>query len=121
MITIQEQTWQSLTRVLLMHEHGSCQLELYREPKGDRKVTAYIFALWVDPEHRREGIAKRLIETVEEIARRKGEKEIWLEWCENDAVWPDKNYALDIFKWYESIGYDEVEFGRRCSLMRKRL
>lgn len=118
MIHIQKQTWTKLTRYVLFTKGGSVQLEIYKEPRGARGVKAYLYALWVDPRHRRKGIAKALLNTAEEIARREGMDAVYLEWKREDAEWPGENHALDIFRHYCDRGYDDVEFGRDCSLMK---
>ena len=117
-IRIQKQTWRRLTRYLLTTEGGSVQLELFNETPC-RDMWAYIWALWVEPEHRRKGIAKALLDKAEEIARNEGIDAVWLEWEKEDAVWPDDNHADKILEHYYRRGYEDVEFGHDCCRMRK--
>lgn len=110
----QRQVWQSLIRYIIMTEHSSVQLELYNEPRGDDKVTAYIWALWTDKDFRLKGRAARLLHRAEALAREAGHEYVWLEWDRRDT-------PLAVFKWYERMGYQEVSFGRDNSLLKKKL
>lgn len=110
---IHKQEWSSCTRYLIVHKHGSVQLELYSE-KQKFGGTAYIWALWVEEAHRREGIATQLITLAEDLAKQEGHDAVYLEWNKADS-------SYEIFDWYERRGYDEKEFGDGYSLMRKEL
>ena len=101
-MTIQEQKWHDFTRLLLVEEGGSVQLELYDEPQ-EFGATAFLYALWVDESHRRQGIAGRLMEQAEHELRKRGHKSVCLEWKLKDT-------PVEIFKWYERLGYDEKSF-----------
>ena len=117
-IHVQKQTWRRLTRYLLTAEGGSVLLEIFNEAPC-AGMWAYIWALWVEPEHRRKGIAKALLDKAEEIARGAGVDSVWLEWEKEDAVWPEENHADKILSHYYRRGYDDVEFGHDCCRMRK--
>lgn len=112
MIHIQKQTWELMTLYLLTTEGGSAQLEIYPEPEGDYGVRAYICKLWVEPEYRRKGLAKALLDTAEELARREGMEAVFLEWYEPDTP----RWMLD---YYMERGYGEVAFSRGDALLKK--
>ncbi len=71
---------------------------------------AYVEDLWVEPGHRRKGIAQRLLNEVEKWAR-----EQKLDWLGSDAEM-DNAASHD---WHRSAGFDEVErlvvFGKPLS------
>lgn len=112
MIHIQKQTWKRVTIYLLTTEGASAQLEIYPEPSGDEDVRAYICKLWVEPKYRRKGLAKVLLDTAEELARREGMEAVSLEWYEPDTP----RWMLD---YYMERGYDEVAFCRGYALLKK--
>ena len=61
---------------------------------------AYVEDLWVEPEHRRAGVAKRLLAAVEGWAREQG-----IEWLGSDTTLDnDESYA-----WHRAAGFDEIE------------
>lgn len=112
MINIQKQTWQRLTLYLLTTEGASVQLEIYPEPEGKFKEQAYICKLWVEPEYRRKGIAKALLNTAEALARRNGMEAVFLDWYEPDTP----RWMLDH---YIERGYDDVAFADDNALLKK--
>jgi aminoglycoside 6'-N-acetyltransferase I len=69
---------------------------------------AYVEDLWVDPEHRRAGVARALLGAVEGWARAEG-----VDWLGSDTT-PDNQLSRD---WHRKMGFDEVEqlvvFGKR--------
>jgi aminoglycoside 6'-N-acetyltransferase I len=70
--------------------------------------TAYVEGLWVEPGHRRQGVASALVGKAEEWARGKG-----FSWLGSDAVIDnDQSHA-----WHRAAGFAEVErlvvFGKR--------
>lgn len=111
---INEQRWSKTHRWVISTEEASIQLEIYPTPQGDDRVKAYIWALWVDPQHRGKGIATQLLHKAEEIAKAEGEPYVWLDWDKRDS----DRYVID---WYIRQGYDEVSFGTNNSLLRKSL
>ena len=97
-ILIQE--WHNYTNYLIVDDEfrGSSSLLIYKEPQ-QYDVEAFICDLWVNKDHRRLGIAKRLIGKAEAIAKEKGYKYISLWWDSRDT-------SNDIYEWYMSRGYD---------------
>ena len=61
---------------------------------------AYVEDLWVEPEYRRSGAARLLLEAVEAWAREAG-----LNWLGSDAL-PDNATS---HTWHKAMGFDEVE------------
>jgi len=61
---------------------------------------AYVEDLWVEPEHRRTGVARALLEAVEQWARTEG-----FDWIGSDTT-PDNQLSRD---WHRQMGFDEVE------------
>jgi ribosomal protein S18 acetylase RimI-like enzyme len=110
----QYQTSHALTRVLLFTDEASVQLELYKEPRGDCNITAYVFALWVNKPARRKGVATALLDRVEQIAKDHDHKSIFLEYDKRDT-------PAEILSWYERRGYQEREFGSNNALLEKKL
>lgn len=107
------QTWLKMKRHLIANEYGSVQLELHEE-KQKFGGKAYIYALWVEPQHRRNGHGRKLLKRAEEIATQQGYDAVYLDWCELDT----ERYVLD---WYMRNGYDDVAFGRYNVLLKKTL
>ena len=103
-----------MIRYVIMHEHGTVQLKLYPDYQEQIYSTAYLYALWVDEDHRREHIATLLLDKAEELAKADGHKSIALEWSLEEA-------PREIAWWYARRGYDEKEFGNTCALMVKDL
>lgn len=110
MNTIQKQTWDGITRWLIFNEHGSVMLDIYAEPRGEEKIKAYIWSLWVDEWHRGKGLGKSLLGTAEEIARRENMDAVFLDWNKNES----EQWVLD---WYMKKGYDDVAFNTRPSMV----
>lgn len=114
-IKIERQDWHDFTRFLVIGKHCSVQLELYKEPRGENRVQAYIYGLYTDASHRREGYAKRMLQEAECIARQEGFHSVFIEWDIKDT-------PIDIFLWYERCGYDEIAMNPgKNSLLRKLL
>jgi ribosomal protein S18 acetylase RimI-like enzyme len=113
-VIVQLQYWYKFKRYLLTLDGASVQLELYDKPLGDDKVTAYIYALWVDESDRRQGKATKLMDAAERIAKQCGYKEVFLEWNKQEA-------ERSTLEWYERRGYDMVSFGMQSTLLKKQL
>ena len=68
----------------------------------------YVEDLWVDPDHRRSGVARALLAAVEQWARSEGHR-----WLGSDAL-IDNDTSHD---WHRANGFDELEriviFGKR--------
>ncbi len=115
---IQEQHWKDCDRVIVVdtENNASVQVDLLKEEREKERfhADALLWALWVDKEHRRKGVARKLMETAEREARERGCKTISLHWDDREA----KRWTLD---WYMRRGYREVEFGRHQSLLVKTL
>lgn len=111
---IYEQKWSKTHRWIISTEGASIQLEIYPHPQGSDGVKCYIWALWVDPEYRKKGIATQLLRKAEEIATEQGEPLVWLDWDKKDSG----QFVLD---WYARNGYSEVAFGKDIALLRKTL
>lgn len=109
---VQTQTWHTLTRHILISDHGTVQLELYNEPKGSLKVEAYIWALWIDAPHRRKKAGTYLLDYAERMAKNAGYPCVFLEWCPLDTP----EYVLE---WYKRNGYEEVAYNDDNKLLRK--
>ncbi len=115
---IQEQHWKDCDRVIVVdtENNASVQVDLLKEAREKERfhADALLWALWVDKEHRKKGVARKLMETAEREARERGCKTISLHWDDREA----KRWTLD---WYMRRGYREVEFGRHQSLLVKTL
>lgn len=110
---IQEQKWHDFTRIILVEDGGSVQVELYAEEQ-DWGGTAFLYGLWVGKSWRRQGVAQKLMAQAEYEVKKRGHKSITLEWKLQDTPY-------EILDWYERLGYYEKEFGDGYSLMRKEL
>lgn len=62
--------------------------------------SAYVEDLWVEPRHRRTGVAKKLLDAVEEWAREQG-----LNWLGSDALLDN----TESHAWHRSAGFREIE------------
>jgi aminoglycoside 6'-N-acetyltransferase I len=61
---------------------------------------AYVEDLWVEPDHRRSGVARRLLAAVEKWARGEG-----LDWLGSDALIEN----ADSHAWHRAEGFVEIE------------
>jgi aminoglycoside 6'-N-acetyltransferase I len=61
---------------------------------------AYVEDLWVEPAHRRSGVAQALLAAVEEWAKAEGS-----DWLGSDTT-PDNQSSRD---WHRCMGFEEVE------------
>lgn len=100
---IQRQQRHDKIRYILIDEYASVHLELF-DTAQDFGGTAFIWALWTNPDYRRQGHAKRFLEQAEQIAKEHGRAAVYLEWFECDT-------PTEILKWYYRSGYNDVEFG----------
>lgn len=113
---VYKQDWPDMTRFVIATTGGTVQLELYRKP-NQKRITAYIFALYVDESMRGKKIGDHLMSIAEKIAKDYGHKAVHLEWSLNESPY----WVAD---WYGRRGYVDVEFGvgkNACALMTKRL
>ena len=67
---------------------------------GPPEPSAYVEGLWVDPEHRRSGVASALLRQAEEWARAKGFK-----WLGSDAEAKNR----DSHAWHKAAGFSAIE------------
>ena len=97
-----------------MDETGEQQgiVEVAAYKAGKHQGEAIIWNLYVNEQHRRHGLARRLMEKAQEAARQSGCHTAALEWSLRESP----HWVID---WYYRIGFDEKEFGRDCSLMKK--
>lgn len=101
---IQEQKWANHTRILIVDEYASVQLEIFDKPQfGSLNITAFIYNLWTAPEHRRKGYAKRMLAVAEREAASHGQSSVFLDWNLKDT-------PHAIREWYMRNGYAEVGF-----------
>ncbi len=117
---IQHQQWYTEKRILIVDEnkHGTVQISIPGNVEEDSKIyesaDALIYALWVDKPYRRQGVAKKLLESAEREAKRMGCRKVALEWDRRES----KEWTL---QWYERLGYVEKSFGRYSCLLTKKL
>lgn len=112
---IQKQTWKDEIRILITDEenHGSVQISIpYYDSTISGKADALIYALFVDNNHRRCGVAKHLLQLAEQQAKLNGVKIIGLEFNKDES----ENFVL---KWYLNNGYKP--FSKKSNLLIKML
>lgn len=109
-------TWKStnVTRLTIMTDGGEGKVQVDFVDNDEYGHTAYIWDLWVKPEHRRKGIAIQLMEYALQRARDYGYKTATLEWVLDDT-------PREIAHWYARLGFDEQEFSDTYALMVKQL
>jgi GNAT superfamily N-acetyltransferase len=100
-VVVQKQSWKNEICFLLMLDGASAQLIVYPFPAGVQKITACISLLWTDEDKRRQGKARKLLETAERIAKQCGHKEVHI--CSSLNGLP-----IFIFQWLDRCGYKEV-------------
>lgn len=112
---IQYQKWKDDIRILITDEenHGSVQISipLYISDIFG-KADALIYALFVDNNHRRHGIAQNLLQLAEQQAKLNGVKVIGIEFDKEES----ESFVLD---WYFRSGYKPVS--KRSKLLIKKL
>ena len=98
---IQYQKWKDEIRILITDEenHGSVQISipLYVSDIFG-KADALIYALFVDNNHRRHGVAQNLLQLAEQQAKLNGVKVIGIEFDKEES----ESFVLD---WYLKNGY----------------
>lgn len=91
---------------------GVVELAVYKD--GEHAGEALVWNLYVDEEHRRKGLAKRLMEEAHKTAKHLGAHTTALEWSlEESPRW--------VAWWYARLGYDEKEFSNTYALMKRPL
>lgn len=73
----------------------------YTDPREGGRVQFWVEWIWVEPEHRRQGIAKEALRLLEAEARRLGAHRLGLE------VWLDNPGAIEL---YRKAGYEPVRW-----------
>jgi GNAT superfamily N-acetyltransferase len=87
-------------------------VELAVHKNGEHQGEALVWNLYVDKEHRRKGLARRLMDEARKWAKHLGAHTCALEWSLEESP----HWVLD---WYCRLGYDEKEFGPGCALMKR--
>lgn len=112
---IQKQTWKDEIRILITDEEhlGSVQISipLYVSDIFG-KTDALIYSLFVDNNHRKNGVAQRLLQLAEQQAKLNGVKTIGLEFNKDES----DRFVLD---WYLRSGYKP--FNKKSNLLIKEL
>lgn len=112
---IQKQTWKDEIRILITDEEhlGSVQISipLYVSDIFG-KADALIYSLFVDNNHRKNGVAQRLLQLAEQQAKLNGVKTIGLEFNKDES----DRFVLD---WYLRSGYKP--FNKKSNLLIKEL
>lgn len=95
---VQKQVWNAKTIYLIVDEYGSVQLELFKNEQSFGG-TCWLWDLFVKPEYRQRGHAKRLLQCAENTAKAEGHKSVIMEWEEVETP----QYIL---AWYLRLGYE---------------
>lgn len=91
---------------------GVVELAVYKH--GEHDGEALVWNLYVNEEHRRKGLARKLMDEAHKTAKHLGAKVTALEWSlEESPYW--------VIEWYTRLGYDEKEFGSGYALMKRPL
>ena len=91
---------------------GVVELAVYKH--GEHEGEALVWNLYVDEDHRRKGLARKLMDEAHKTAKHLGAKVTALEWSLKESpYW--------VFDWYCRLGYDEKEFGPGNALMKRPL
>lgn len=109
--------WKSsnCTRLTIVTEHGEGKVQVDLLTDHERfGTTAFIWDLYVQPDQRRKGIAKQLMQQALKRSADFGYITATLEYDETDT----QRY---IWYWYRGFGFEEIEFSNNYSLMVKEL
>lgn len=109
----QRQKWSEYTRYLIADTCGSVQIEMYDEEQR-WGGTAWIYALWVNEDSRRHGVATALLKRAEDVAREAGHKSVFLEWEEH-------NTPQGVLEFYLRSGYKPKKKSNGYRLLEKKL
>ena len=91
---------------------GVVELAVYKH--GEHEGEALVWNLYVNEDHRRKGLARKLMDEAHQTARHLGAKITVLEWSLKESpYW--------VFDWYTRLGYDEKEIGNGYALMKRPL
>jgi GNAT superfamily N-acetyltransferase len=93
------QKWYQEHRILIVNglRYGSVQVSIPDKNADDNRIDgkadALIYALWVDEPYRKQGVARKLLETAEREAKQMGCKTVCLEWdCREAPEWTRRRY-----------------------------
>lgn len=95
MIVTKEQHWPRFKRIFVFDDKNNASAILDVEKE---ESSGFIWSLFVDESCRKQGIATKLIKYAENIAKRRGCKQISLKWNEGLSIDWSKS-------WYERLGY----------------
>lgn len=109
------QLWADTTRYIVAAEGlaGSVTIDIHKN-KEKNSCSPMIWQLWVKPEYRRQGLATRMLNRAESILKAIGHNKAYL-------VWDERDTPNHVIKWYERMGYTEMEFGDFDVLLCKEL
>jgi GNAT superfamily N-acetyltransferase len=89
---------------------GVVELAVYKN--GEHEGEALVWNLYVNEDHRRKGLARKLMDEAHKTAKHLGAKVTALEWSLKESpYW--------VIEWYTRLGYDEKEIGNGCALMKR--
>ena len=113
--------WKDKDNVIISMWHGDgdtaqqvgvVELSVYKH--GKHEGEALVWNLYVDEDHRRKGLARRLMDKAHKTAKHLGAHTCVLEWSLRESPrW--------VAWWYAKLGYDEKEFSNTYALMKLEL
>ena len=89
---------------------GVVELAVYKH--GEHEGEALVWNLYVNEDHRRKGLARKLMDEAHKTAKNLGAKVTALEWSLKESP----HWVID---WYFRLGYDDKEFGPGYALMKR--
>ena len=91
-------------RIIIVSDKGSVFIELPQHSLYDlcNHVKSEIWGLFVGEPFRKEGIAKQLIQYVEDTLRQFGESYVAIVWNSSTPLW--------VLEWYEKSGYKFYQY-----------
>ena len=117
---ILHQQWYQEHRILIVDgiHRSSVQVSIPDKNADDNRIEgkadALIYALWVDEPYRKQGVARKLLETAEREAKKMGCKTVCLEWDWRETPeW--------VRRWYNRMGYSEQREPNNVWLLTKKL
>lgn len=100
---IQRQEWNDFVRYLIVEEYGSIIVDIYNKPQlldcgtYSEYGRILIWSLYVQPEYRRMGFARRLLAEAEKIARLTGRQYVYMFWKNTTPI--------EVLHFYKRLGY----------------
>lgn len=118
-LIIQEQKWNGFIRYIVLDKYGSIIMDLFDEPQqwwrnSTNTGTAWFWSLFVLPEFRMQGHAKRLIAEAERMIFEKGHKSVYA--CVEERLTPH-----EILDFYIRQKYFVVEKSKEGVMIKKYL